>query len=257
MPAKYNSPKIQSIVNGDKFKNINNEIKNIKEILQRSNSNSDAYVSVKKKVLELDAKLNALNLSKINSELKAQNQKHANALQMVNSISKDINTMKKDLKLNNPQLVTKIQNELNKVKTDLTKLSGQDQIVQNLKNIVAAFKNDIVKIKSDLNVAEYTVADKRVLTDIKNIDKDNFIAQVHGMKLHEYKVGDEVHSGVIADDIIKSCPRAVKKIAGNVGKTKHKDLKVVDDHELVTVLLGAVKQLIDDVQELKKGTTFP
>jgi len=108
----------------------------------------------------------------------------------------------------------------------------------------------------DGNITAYsaTVSDERLKTDIKPIENALDMLDHIGGYTFNYIKDNKASAGVIAQEVEKVLPSAVKDIDGVFHGSHHETHKTVEYDQLIGVLIAAVKELKAEVEELKNHT---
>jgi hypothetical protein len=108
----------------------------------------------------------------------------------------------------------------------------------------------------DGNITAYsaTVSDERLKTDIKPIENALDMLDHIGGYTFNYIKDNKASAGVIAQEVEKVLPSAVKDIDGVFHGSHHETHKTVEYDQLIGVLIAAVKELKAEVKELKNHT---
>ena len=109
----------------------------------------------------------------------------------------------------------------------------------------------------DGNVTAYsaTVSDERLKTDIKPIENALDMLDHIGGYTFNYIKDNKASAGVIAQEVEKVLPSAVKDINGVFHGSHHETHKIVEYDQLIGVLIAAVKELKTEVEGLKNGSS--
>ena len=109
----------------------------------------------------------------------------------------------------------------------------------------------------DGNVTAYsaTISDERLKTNIKPINNALDMLDHIGGYTFNYIKDNKASAGVIAQEVEKVLPSAVKDINGVFHGSHHETHKIVEYDQLIGVLIAAVKELKTEVEGLKNGSS--
>ena len=121
-------------------------------------------------------------------------------------------------------------------------------ITTNIESTFSSSGNIILNTKDVITATKFVVtSDKRYKSNIKTLSNNDCLDKVNQLTPKEFlytKYKDKKHYGFIAQDILETD-------CDNIVDTTNKDHLKVDYNNVISLLVGSVKELTKEIQELK------